>query len=292
MKGGMTSRFRFAPGGRERLRILDEHLDAAYGAPEALLGNQPNALDEAVYIILSFQTDLARFRETWRNLRSTFPKWEDADRASVDEIAQVLQAGGLHHQKAKIIKRLLRAVRSGFGELSLAALRDLPDIDAERALTRLPGLSWKGARCVLLYALQRDVFPVDGNTFRILRRAGVIPRSAVYRRRSLQDALQMAVPAGRRRPFHVNLVVHGQRMCLPATPRCSYCPALGDCQRRGLAALAVSSRVGTGSQTVDAVRKPTARNGELSSRGEGAPPALDCHRGAPVPDVRRAPPAD
>jgi len=288
----MTSRFRFAPGGRERLLLLDGLLDAAYGAPEALLGNQPKALDEVVYIILSFQTDLARFRETWRSLRSAFPQWEDAERASVDEIAQVLQAGGLHHQKAKIIKRLLRAVRNGFGELSLAALRDLPDIDAERALTRLPGLSWKGARCVLLYSLQRDVFPVDGNTFRILRRTGVIPSSAVYRRRSLQDALQTAVPAGRRRPFHVNLVVHGQRTCLPATPRCSNCPALGNCQRRGLAALAVPPRAGADSQTVDAARKPTAGNAELSSRGEGATPALGSHRRPPVPDMRRAPPVD
>ena len=287
----MTSRFRFAPRGRERLLLLDELLDAAYGAPEALLGNQPNALDEAIYIILSFQTDLARFRETWRSLRSAFPRWEDADRASVDEVAEVLQAGGLHHQKARIIKRLLRAVHSGFGELSLAALRDLPDIDAERALTRLPGLSWKGARCVLLYALQRDVFPVDGNTFRILRRTGVIPGSSVYRRRSLQDALQMAVPAGRRRPFHVNLVVHGQRTCLPATPRCSTCPALGNCQRRGLAALMVPPRAAAGSQTMDAAGKPTARNAELSSRGEGAAPALGS-RGPPVLGARRAPPAD
>ena len=57
----MTSGFRFAPGGRQRLFLLDELLDTAYGAPEAVLGNQPNALDEAVYIILSFQTDLPRF---------------------------------------------------------------------------------------------------------------------------------------------------------------------------------------------------------------------------------------
>lgn len=232
----MSSRFRFVPGGRERLLLLDELLDAAYGAPEALLGNQPNALDEAIYIILSFQTDLARFRETWQNLRSAFPRWEDADRASTDQIAGALRTGGLHRQKAKAIKRLLRAVRDGFGELSLAALRELPDADAERVLTRLPGLSWKGARCVLLYGLQREAFPVDGNTFRILQRAGVVPRSAVYRRRSLHDALQAAVPVGRRRPFHVNLVVHGQQVCLPTKPRCETCPALGGCQRYGLSA--------------------------------------------------------
>ena len=271
----MTSGFRFSPGGRERLLLLDDLLDAAYGAPEALLGNQPDALDEAIYIILSFQTDLARFRETWRNLRSTFPRWEDADRASVDEIAEVLRAGGLHRQKAKIIKRLLRAVHAGFGELSLAALREFPDVDAERVLTRLPGLSWKGARCVLLYSLQRDVFPVDGNTFRIFQRTGVIPRSAVYRRRLLQDALQTAVPAKRRRSFHVNLVIHGQRTCLPAAPHCESCPALGGCQRRGLAALAVRSCAGIGSQIVDAARRSPAWNAGSSSRSV-VPAFSDC----------------
>ncbi|HVM00508.1 MAG TPA: hypothetical protein VM324_14540 [Egibacteraceae bacterium] len=233
----MTAGFRFAPGGRQRLRLVDDLLDAAYGAPEAVLGNQANALDEAVYIILSFQTDLPRFRKTWQSLRSAFPRWEDAEGASVDDIAAVLRAGGLHRQKARSIKDLLAAVRDGFGKLSLDALHELGDAEAERVLTRLPGLSWKGARCVLLYSLRREVFPVDGNTFRILWRAGVIPRSAVYRRRSLHDTLQAAVPADRRRPYHVNLVVHGQLVCLPATPRCGICPAVDACQRRGLAPL-------------------------------------------------------
>ena len=100
----MTSGFRFAPGGRQRLSLLDDLLATAYGAPEAALGNQPNALDEAVYIILSFQTDLPRFRHTWRVLRSAFPQWADVDRASVDQIADVLRAGGLHRQKAKTIQ--------------------------------------------------------------------------------------------------------------------------------------------------------------------------------------------
>ncbi len=237
----MTSGFRLAPGGRERLLLLDDLLDAEYGAPEASLGNQENALDEALYIILSFQTDLLRLRETWRSLRSAFPRWEDAARASLDEIARALRAGGLQRQKARSIKRLLEAVLEGFGELSLDTLREMGDVDAERLLTRLPGLSWKGARCVLLYSLRREVFPVDGNSFRIFRRTGVLPRSAVYRRRSLHDALQAAVPAVRRRPYHINLVVHGQRACLSATPRCGSCPARGACERRGLSPLQLPS---------------------------------------------------
>jgi len=230
----MTPRFRFAPGGRKRLLLLDNLLDDAFGAPESEVGNHLIVLDEAIYIILSFQPDLSRLQGTWRRLTAAFPRWEDAARAPVSEIADVMRAGGLHQQKAKVIKRLLAAVRDEFGEFSLAALRQMEDSEAEKILTRLPGLSWKGARCVLLYSLRRDVFPVDGNTFRILRRAGVIAGSSVYRRKSLHDALQAAVPADRRRPFHVNLVIHSQRVCVPGIPRCSSCPALHACRRCGL----------------------------------------------------------
>ena len=145
-----------------------------------------------------------------------------------------MRAGGLHRQKARVIKRLLRAVRKQVGELSLEALRDMPDIEAERLLTLLPGLSWKGTRCVLLYSLHRQVLPVDGNTFRILKRAGVLPQSAVYRRRSLHDGVQEAVDPPRRRSFHVNLVIHGQRVCLPRAPNCPECPAQAVCAMRGI----------------------------------------------------------
>lgn len=230
----MNAALRLHPRAKQRLRELDRVLDQTYGVPESLLGNQSDPLDEAVYIILSFQTDLARFKETWAELRSAFPRWEDLEAAPLTAVEDVLRAGGLHRQKARVIKRLLRAVREQMGELSLEALRDMPDIEAERLLTQLPGLSWKGTRCVLLYSLHRQVLPVDGNTFRILKRAGVLPKSAVYRWRSLHDGVQEAVDPPRRRSFHVNLVIHGQRVCLPRAPNCPECPAQAVCAMRGL----------------------------------------------------------
>ena len=137
------------------MQALDRLLEEVHRASEILLGNQSDPLDEAVYIILSFQTDLARFKKTWRELRSAFARWDDVECTPEERIADVLRAGGLHRQKAKAIKRLLRAVRQEMGELSLDSLRELSDVDAERLLARLPGLSWKGARCVLLYSLNR-----------------------------------------------------------------------------------------------------------------------------------------
>lgn len=222
-------------GGPDRLAYIDALLDATSGTPEAELGNKSDPLDEAIYIILSFQTDLARFKTTWSQLRSAYPSWAALERASIRDIAHTLREGGLQTQKARTIRSLLASVRETAGALSLDLLRAMSDADAERVLTRLPGLSWKGARCVLLYSLERDAFPVDGNTFRILKRTGVLSRRAVYRRRTMHDAVQAAVPPSRRRALHVNLVVHGRQTCLPRNPFCSRCPLLTDCPRIGVA---------------------------------------------------------
>lgn len=222
------------PGAVKRLTKVDAALAAAYGTPEAVLGNKPDPLDEAIYIILSFQTDLARFSSTWSRLRVAYPSWAAIERASARDVARILHDGGLHRQKTRTIRRLLRKVREVAGELSLDLLRGMNDEDAEKLLTRLPGLSWKAARCVLLYSLGRNVLPIDSNTFRILKRTGILSRRAVYRRRSLHDVIQGAVPAHRRRALHVNLVVHGQRTCLPRHPRCTRCPLVTDCPKAGL----------------------------------------------------------
>jgi endonuclease III len=217
-----------------RLALVDAALEAAYGTPEGELGNKADPLDEAIYIILSFQTDLARFTSIWSKLRAAYPSWDALARAAARDVARILHDGGLHRQKTRAIRRLLAAVRRVAGKHSLDLLRTMSDEAAERLLTRLPGLSWKGARCVLLYSLRREVLPIDSNTFRILKRIGVLSQRAVYRRRTLHDAIQAAVPPHRRLALHVNLVVHGQHTCLARAPKCIDCPLSTDCPRIGL----------------------------------------------------------
>ena len=46
---------------------------------------------------------------------------------------------------------------------SLAALKHMSNNQAEEYLTSLPGVGIKTARCVLLYSLNREVFPADVN---------------------------------------------------------------------------------------------------------------------------------
>ena len=233
---GHAIQFRISSGARRTLQHLDRLLDVAYGAPEADLENKDDPLDEAVYIVLSFQTDIDRFKLVWEELHTTFPGWDQLAQAPLHRVINVLRVGGLQQQKAQTIRKLLKAVKSETGSYSLDILRGMEDDEAERFLTRLPGFSWKAARCVLLYSLDRNVFPVDGNTFRILRRAGVLGRAHVYRRRGLHDGLQDAVEASRRKSFHINLVVHGQRTCLPRRPRCPSCAARSICAMRDVPA--------------------------------------------------------
>lgn len=211
------------PMSTEVIRAVDSRLRRAHGTPERRLGNLRDPLAECVFIILSFQTEVPRARAVWRALRERFPNWAMLLRARETTLAQVLQPGGLHHQKARAIRKLLRQVRDKTGRFSLAYLHELSDCDAELELLRLHGLSWKGARCVMMYSLDRAVFPVDTNIFRILKRMGLLTPNAVYRRRSLHDNLQSVIPESSRRSLHVNLVIHGQDVCLPVRPRCSSC---------------------------------------------------------------------
>lgn len=222
--------------GVAQLRALGRALRKTYAADaERTLGNKSDPLDEAIYIILSFQTDVPRLHLTWERLRASFQTWDDVFKAGTVQLARALEPGGLHRQKARAIIRLLRMIRdANGGALSLDFLATLPDEEAERFLLRLPGLSWKGARCVLLYSLGRPVLPIDINAFRILKRAGVIPPRTPYRRKSLHDDLQTLVAPIDRRSFHVNLILHGRAVCLPRDPRCGQCVFARRCPKAGV----------------------------------------------------------
>jgi endonuclease III len=208
---------------------VSRKLRFAYGTPESILGNRTDPLEEAVYIVMTFQTDVPRARGVWRTFRLRFPSWERAAAAPPAKLAEALRAGGLHRQKAQTIRALLKAVKERWGTFSLRPLRAVGSIAAEKELLRLPGLSLKGARCVLLYSLDRPVFPVDGNTLRVLKRLGLVRPDQKYRSKDLHDRLQEAVPERERRSLHVNLVIHGQRTCTPLSPKCAVCHVRGMC---------------------------------------------------------------
>ncbi|MEZ5304792.1 MAG: endonuclease III domain-containing protein [Verrucomicrobiales bacterium] len=103
-----------------------------------------------------------------------------------------------------------------FGKLSLADLRRLPDGEVEAFLTSLKGVGKKVARCVMMYSLDRQVFPVDTHCWRIARRLGWVrptQKDGHCSERDM-DRLQERIPPARRYSLHVNMVSLGRGFCL------------------------------------------------------------------------------
>jgi endonuclease III len=190
--------------------------------PDANLGNPPNPLDDLIYIILSGQTNEILYQNTFKVLKSAFPRWAGLAGASVSTIADIIKNGGLARQKAEYIKAIMQRLEADWGRPTLAPLRRMTDAGAEKYLTSLPGVGIKTARCVLMYTLNREVFPADVNCLRIMERLGWVKWEG-RRAELLADAAQDLIPPQLRRTVHVDLIQHGRAICTLSEPACEKC---------------------------------------------------------------------
>jgi endonuclease III len=205
------------------LQTVADELTTAYGRPPhdpLPLGNKPDPLDELIYIMLTVMTEFGA-ASVYSELRTRYPAWADVLSAPVEQLTAVLQPIGLSVQRARRIHALLGEILKREGKLDLEVLHSLHDAEAEAYLTTLPGVGKKVARCVMLYSLKRDVFPVDAHVLRVLKRLGLADEHLTLQQ--AQDTLQDSVPDSLRYTLHVNLVVHGRTTCRARRPKCGQC---------------------------------------------------------------------
>ena len=124
--------------------------------------------------------------------------------APIRDIERVIHDAGLSRIKARQIKTLLRRLTKDIGSLSPAPLRRMNTDALEAYLAGLPGVGLKTARCVMMYALDRPVFPVDTHCMRLFVNLGLM--DGRLRFEYAQDLLQEAVPVAIRQTLHVNAV--------------------------------------------------------------------------------------
>jgi endonuclease-3 len=89
----------------------------------------------------------------------------------------------------------------------------------------------KTAACVLVFALGRDIFPVDTHVHRLCGRLGLTRDS-----RSPDDTFEQMkplVPAGKGYSFHTNLIRFGRKVCHSQRPACGACPLYDECHFEG-----------------------------------------------------------
>lgn len=202
-----------------RLREVDKRLQRAYRPTR--LHNPRDPLSDLVFLVLSAQTEEYNYLRTYADLRRSFRTWRSALDAGVGPIYRAIRRGGLGRKKATQIFGILDEVTQRRGATTLRWLRRLADAEALAELDSLPGVGPKTARCVLLYALDRPVFPVDTHVWRILRRLGFVSAKAPSAGEAVR--LEQRVPPVARSRLHVNLVLHGRRVCTAARPQCDAC---------------------------------------------------------------------
>ena len=202
-----------------------QNLENTFDEPR--LGAKSDALTMLIKIILSQATSDANSDRTFQNLKKQFKTWEKVLSAKENEIADAIRLGGLANQKAKVIKELLTQIKQQNGTLSLVFLDHLPDEAARDYLSKFRGIGPKTVACTLLFALHKEVFPLDTHIFRVLKRMGILPEKiSDTKAHMLLDEL---VPHKKFYSLHVNLIRLGRKICRPREPLCEQCPLIEYC---------------------------------------------------------------
>jgi endonuclease-3 len=147
--------------------------------------------------------------------------------ATENDVADSIRSGGLANQKAKVIKEILTQIKDRHGALDLKFLDELPDETARDYLTDFRGIGPKTVACTLLFALHKEVFPLDTHIFRVLRRMGILPEKITDTK--AHRFLDQIVPHGKFYSLHVNLIRLGRKICRPREPLCEQCPLIEYC---------------------------------------------------------------
>src|SRR3989338_3983917 len=117
-------------------------------------------------------------------------------------------------------------------------IKKMSDEECEQFLSSLPGVGKKVARCVMLYSLNRQVFPVDSHCWRIANRLGWNKKTCNSKNYSVKDMdfLQELIPPTMRFSLHVNMVSHGRKICTARSPKCKACTINCYCLTNGVKA--------------------------------------------------------
>jgi endonuclease-3 len=210
---------------KSRVKYITQNLEATYGVP---INERPyDPLDELILTILSQSTTDINSRRAFENLKRRFPDWESVRRARLSSIATAIKSGGLANAKSLVIKNALNEIKTQRGALDLSFLQTAPIEEARNFLTSLPGIGPKTAACVLLFACDRKIFPMDTHILRTTKRAGLVPEK--FSDQQAHELMEKLVPPKKHYSLHVNLIRHGRQICRAQNPKCDKCPLIEHC---------------------------------------------------------------
>ncbi|MFP4115355.1 MAG: endonuclease III domain-containing protein [Spirochaetota bacterium] len=137
-------------------------------------------------------------------------------------IAELIYPAGFYRTKARSIRSVARILIDSYrGNVPRSS----------ELLTALPGVGRKTANLVLGLGFGIPAICVDTHVHRIANRCGWVATKTPER---TEDELRSSLPERYWIEINELLVAYGQRVCTPASPRCSECAIAWQCDRVGV----------------------------------------------------------
>ncbi len=216
---------------KERILRINQELKEYYGEPER--PSDQSGIDYLVETILSQNTNDINRDKAFSRLKEKYgEKWDEVERADIDELTDTIRVAGLGPTKAQRIQKALKIIReeceySEEGEYSLEFIRNMNVEEGKDWLTKIPGVGPKTAAIILCFHFGKPVMPVDTHVHRVTKRLGLIPENSS--REKSHEILEEKVPDEIKYEFHRLLIDHGREHCKAQNPACEEGPLGEEC---------------------------------------------------------------
>lgn len=181
-----------------------------------------------VATVLSQNTNWKNTEKAYNSLIEELPNLEKIYHADLSKIRNLIRPAGLYNNKSRVLKELSRIIQEDYGG-DLNQILEKPVKKAREELKSLPGVGPKTADCVLLFAKERDILPVDTHIARISKRMGLAGFEDAPE--EIRDKVAPLIPRGRRGEAHVLLIELGRRYCKARNPNHGDCPVKDICPK-------------------------------------------------------------
>ncbi len=153
---------------------------------------------------------------------------------SLEELENLIKPSGFYRVKARTLKTYVAFLMEGYNGRISSMNRESLEI-LRNKLLKIKGIGMETADSILLYALKKEIFVVDGYTKRIFERIGITnsrdhEKIRILCERSLRSEGNSIYCFNE---MHALIVALGKSYC-KKRPKCGICPGKDLCQKKGV----------------------------------------------------------
>ena len=138
------------------------------------------------------------------------------------KLEKLIFSSGYYKNKAKTLKHVSQVI--------LEKYKGKVPSEKEKLLS-IKGIGPKTANVVLNFAYNQLVIPVDVNVHRISNRLGFVEAKTPEK---TEQKLEKILQKKYWREINAIFILHGRKLCVPVSPRCSICPVKELCLKIGV----------------------------------------------------------